>query len=89
MTTLTNKTRKPLSVPLPGNRTLYLGPGKSAEISSKSTAHAPLKKLLEAGEIEISDQSSGANQGGAGGPSGRAFIGGHNPGTSSRRSGDR
>lgn len=58
MLSVTNKTRKPLSIPLPRGKTLHLGPGKSAEITSNSAEHPQLKKLVDAGEIEISTAGS-------------------------------
>jgi len=89
MTTVTNKTHAPLSIPLPRGKTLRLGPGKSGQISSKDATHPPIQKLVEAGSIEVVDEGSGSGPGSAGSVGGRAFIGGHTPGTSSRRSGDR
>ena len=55
MKTIRNKTPKPLRVPLPGGKTLFLGPGKDGQISTKAVEHGPLKKLVEAGDIEILD----------------------------------
>lgn len=69
MATITNKTRKPLSVPLPGGKKLRLGPLKSAEISPKAIEHPPVQKLIEAGEVEIfgsEQQTRGAGGGGRG-----------------------
>lgn len=51
---ITNKTRKPLSLPLPGGKKLFLGPGKTGQVSPKALEFAPLAKLLEAGEIAVS-----------------------------------
>jgi len=76
MLTVTNKTRKPLSIPLPGGKTLHLGPGKSAAITSNSAAHPQVTKLVDAGEIEISTAASqtdgigGGNKGHASGARG-------------------
>jgi hypothetical protein len=53
MPTILNKTRKALSVPLPGGKKLFLGPGKSGQITMKAVEHPPLVKLVEADEIEI------------------------------------
>ena len=49
---ITNKTRKPLSLPLPGGKRLFLGPGKTGQVSPRALEHPPLVKLLEAGDIE-------------------------------------
>jgi hypothetical protein len=53
MKTITNKTHRPLSVPLPRGKTLFLGPGKTGQIASDAVEHAPLKKMIDAGEIEV------------------------------------
>ena len=76
-----NKTQKPLSLPLPGGKKLFLGPGKTGQVAPKALEHPPLAKLLEAGDIEKSEEatkrkeassgkvgtSSGFRQGGTGG----------------------
>jgi len=53
MKTVTNKTRTPLKVPLPRGKSLHLGPGKSGQIRDEDANHAGLKKLVEAGKLEI------------------------------------
>jgi hypothetical protein len=58
MGTIENKTRRPLSVPLPDGKTLRLGPLASAAISAKATRHPPLKKLVEDGTVEIHEGST-------------------------------
>ena len=67
MATITNKTGKPLSVPLPGGKKLRLGPFKSAEISPKAVEHPPVQKLIEAGEVEIFGSEQKSRHAGAGG----------------------
>ncbi len=52
---ITNKTRKSLSLPLPGGKKLFLGPGKTGQVSQKALEHPPLVKLLEAGDIETAE----------------------------------
>jgi hypothetical protein len=85
---ITNKTQKPLNVPLPGGKRLFLGPGKTGQVSPKALEHAPLAKLLEAGEIETSEGAHKRKSGAAGsagahpGPS-------HSGGGARRQSGDR
>lgn len=86
---ITNKTPKPLSLPLPGGRKLFLGPGKTGQVSPKALEHPPIAKLLEAGDLEASagadSKPKGRTAGGAG-PSG----GPSRRGTGARRqSGDR
>jgi hypothetical protein len=53
MKTVTNKTRAPLRVPLPRGKSLHLGPGKFGQIRDEDANHAALKKLVDAGQLEI------------------------------------
>jgi hypothetical protein len=69
MKTVTNKTRAPIRIRLPGGKALYLGPFKTGQIRDQDASHPALKKLVEAGEIEIFD---GRHQGGAGALGGTA-----------------
>ena len=89
MTSVSNKTRKALSVPLPGGKKLFLGPGKSGQVSLKAIEHPPLLALVEAGEIEIVGGPKSGGDGGGGGdkiqPSGR----GPNSAGGIRHTGDR
>lgn len=89
MTMVSNKTQRPLRVPLPGGRTLHLGPGKAGQISSKDAEHSAIKKLVEDAAIEVVDEDARQAQGGGDGGTGRTFIGAHARGSGSRRSGDR
>ena len=89
MKTVTNKTQRPLSVPLPQGKKLHLGPGKTGQIAANAVDHAPLKKLVDAGEIEIFDEAPRATGGPGGGGNRGASTQGHTSGTGSRRSGDR
>lgn len=88
MQSIKNLTRKPLSVPLPRGKRLFLGPGKTGQIDSKSTAHPPLVALVEAGELELLGE--GASFAGRGGTPGTAAPSGsaHIPGKSVFKSGD-
>lgn len=88
MTTVNNKTRGPLRVPLPGGKILHLGPGKSGQISSKDAEHPGIKKLVDAASIELVDDDAHQAEGGGGG-TGHASTRGHTRGSGSRRSGDR
>jgi hypothetical protein len=88
MRAVTNKTNKPLAVPLPRGKILRLGPRKTGQISSDDVDHPPLTKLAEAGEREIHEEGHSPAQGGGGGrpePTG----GHHTTTTGGRRSGDR
>jgi hypothetical protein len=88
MATISNKTNRPLNVPLPRGKKLHLGPGKTGEVAANAVEHPGLKKLVDAGEIEILEEgtshtdSSGAGRGVRGST-------GHFGGGVSRRSGDR
>ena len=53
MKVIQNKTTRPLRVPLPGGKTLHLGPAQTAQISEKATEHAGLQKFVADGSIEI------------------------------------
>ena len=72
MPTITNKTKKPLKIPLPGGKKLYLGPGKEGKIAPKAAEHPRVLALIEAGEVEIEgqDKKSSGGTGGQGGASG-------------------
>ena len=89
MPIVSNKTQKPLSVPLPGGKTLHLGPGKTGQISARAVEDPRLKKLVDAGEIEVvvEDARSTASPGAGG--RGRNFLLGHASSSGGRRSGDR
>jgi len=52
---ITNKSRKPLSVPLPGGKKLFLGPGKTGQVTTKALEHPPLLALLESGDLTRAD----------------------------------
>ena len=52
---MTNKTRMPLKIPLPRGKSLHLGPGRTGQLRDDAAAHPGIKKLVEAGSIEIFD----------------------------------
>ena len=86
---ITNKTGKPLSVPLPGGKKLFLGPGKTGQVVPKALERPALKKLIEAGDIEVADGGASRAAGSAeakGGVSGGQRQGGTG---AMRQSGDR
>lgn len=60
---ITNKTTKPLSLPLPGGKKLFLGPGKTGQVSPKALEHPPIAKLLEAGDLVAADGKASKPQG--------------------------
>jgi hypothetical protein len=89
MPAVSNKTQMPMSVPLPGGKTLHLGPGKTGQVSAKAVEDPRLKKLVEAGELEVVGDDERPVGGSGGGKRGRGFMVGHTSGSGSRRSGDR
>ena len=52
---ITNLTSKPMSLPLPGGKKVFLSPGKSTPVSPKAAKHPPILKLLEDGSIKKSE----------------------------------
>jgi len=88
---ITNKTAKPLSLPLPGGKKLFLAPGKTGQVTHKALKHPPIVKLLEAGDVESSGEAGKLPSGGGGGGkpgtsgTGSRFIGSG----AMRQSGDR
>ncbi len=61
---ITNKTKKPLSVPLPAGKKLFLGPGKSGQITQKAAERPAVVTLVEAGDVEVVEEGA-KRQGGA------------------------
>lgn len=59
MTTVKNLTANPLRIPLPGGKTLHLGPGKSASVRDRAAGHPVLKKLCDDGLVELGDVTAG------------------------------
>jgi hypothetical protein len=88
MKIIKNKTNRPLRVPLPRGKTIHLGPAKSGQITTEAAEHAGLKKLIDAGEIELLEDEAAAAEMGSGGQRGHAAQG-HSSGGVNRRSGDR
>jgi hypothetical protein len=89
MTAVSNKTQKPLCVTLQGGKTLHLGPGKTGQISTKAAQDPQIKKLVDAGEIEVVSEDARPTAGPGSGKKGRTFMYGHSSGGGIRRSGDR
>lgn len=88
-TTVTNKTQKPLSVPLPRGKVLHLGPGKSGQIASNAVEHPRLKALVESGALEILGEGPANTVGGGSDNKGGRTTQGYTSGSGTRRSGDR
>ncbi len=61
---ITNKSKKPLSIPLPAGKKLFLGPGKSGQITRKAAESPAVAKLIEAGDVKISEEGGKIQAGG-------------------------
>jgi hypothetical protein len=86
---ITNKTNKPLSVPLPGGKKLFLQPGKTGQITAKALEYPPVVKLLEAGDLKTADGGSVRLDRPDGGVSPGSATSGHKGTGAMRQSGDR
>ena len=86
---ITNKTKRPIKVPLPGGKKLFLGPGKTGQITTKAAEHPPLVELIEAGDIETDESSSGQKSSSSNPHSGPSKGQGGGPSANIRRTGDR
>ena len=86
---ISNKTKRPLRVPLPGGKKLHLGPLATAKIPARADQHPPLKKLIDAGEIEIHDDARTQGTAGSGGGKVMSSSQGGAPTRGLRRTGDR
>jgi hypothetical protein len=84
-----NTSKRPLKVPLPAGKRLFLKPGEKGQITPKAAEHPPVKKLIDEGIIEILDVGRGKSRasGGSGGISGSQDSGGGDSGM--RKTGDR
>ncbi len=55
MKTVINKTPTALRLPLPRGKALHLGPRQTGQIRDEAADHPALKKLIDAGKIELVD----------------------------------
>jgi len=67
MRTIVNKTALPIRVPLPGGKVLHLGPKKNGQVADAAADHAGLRKLIDAGKIELQGEGDNSVSDGAGG----------------------
>lgn len=86
---IVNKTKRPLAVPLPQGKKLRLGPGKTGQVTPKALEHPPLKKMIEAGEIEVAGPGHHGAEGDGSSKVGRSSTRGFTPGGGMRQTGDR
>ena len=63
---VTNKSKKPLIVPLPGGKRLFLAPGKTGQVTPKALDHPPVAKLIESGDLKSAVGSQGPSNRGQG-----------------------
>lgn len=89
MKTLTNTSRKPLRIPLPGGKIMFLGPGKSGQISDRHADLPAVARLIEEGSIAVAGESGHADQAGGGGGQVHDGTHGHVPRKVVRPRGDR
>ena len=89
MRTIRNNSRKPLVVPLPRGKSLFLGPGKTGQISFQAADHPPVRKMIAEGDLELMGDESGSGRGSGGNESVHESTHGHQPGSTSRQAGDR
>ncbi len=61
-----NTSKRPLKVPLPGGKRLFLKPGEKGQILPKAAEHPPVKKLIDDGELEVLDLGKSKNKGTSG-----------------------
>lgn len=73
MREIRNKTSRALRIPLPGGKSLFVGPAKVAQIADNAVEHASVKKLVEDGSIEILG-SAGGHSGDTSSTKGRAHT---------------
>lgn len=86
---ITNKTNRPISVPLPGGKKLFLGPGKTGQVTPKAAKHPPLIELLETGDLEIDDTGRQNHSASTDAPTARTGSQASGPTSNIRRTGDR
>ncbi len=86
---ISNKTNRPISVPLPRGKKLFLGPGKAGQVTAKAAAYPPLLKLVEAGDLEFDETGGRHNRASRYAPSARIGSQASGPTGNIRRTGDR
>jgi hypothetical protein len=91
MKTIVNKSTRPLRVPLPGGKVLHLGPGKSGQIADGASEHPALRKLIDAGTLQLADGGGGdvGSEGPGGGAAGHESTTGRGKAKVPRRGGQR
>ena len=88
MRTVRNKTRKPIRVPLGRGKVLHLGPGNTGQVSPQATERPAFQRLVEQGEIELTDDGDSGGPGSEGSGRVQGSTQGHKP-SRIQRTGDR
>jgi hypothetical protein len=86
---VSNKTRKPLKIALAGGKFLHLGPLKTGQIADHESDRPAIKKLIEAGEIEILGEGAHGQEGAETGAAPHEDRHGHPQNTMQRPKGNR
>jgi hypothetical protein len=89
MKTILNKTNGPLKIRLSRGKTLRIGPGKEGQIATLDGERESVKKLIEAGNIEVVSEGTQVGAGSKGDTGGHPNSRGHHPSMSGRSRGDR
>ena len=89
MKIVSNKTNRPIKIALAGGKFLHLGPLKTGQIADNAADRPAIKKLVEAGEIEILGEGEHPQGGTDSGGAPREARRGHPQNTSLRSKGDR
>jgi hypothetical protein len=87
MRTVKNLSATPIRLPLPGGKTLHLGPGMTGSVRDTAAEHPALKRMCESGILELGDVATGGIASAA--ASSMRGAGAHNSSGSRRQSGDR
>jgi len=88
MRTIRNLTMRPLRVSLPQGKTLHLGPRKEGQVSTHNLDSPGIVRLVEAGELELLDETQGHAQAPDGTLTQPDSLG-HHPDLTVRKRGDR
>ena len=88
MKTVRNCSNHPLKVPLPRGKFLHLGPRNTGTIHPDALERPAVKRMLEAGDLEVIDDSTARPEGGQA-KIGNAATRGYGSGNAFRRKGDR
>ena len=89
MKNVSNKTQKPIKIPLSGGKFLHLGPLKSGQIADHDAERPAVLKLVKAGEIAILGEGEHPEGGPAPAEGGHEATNGHPQNTMVRPKGNR